>query len=458
MAFQKPRKDSRLESFILKLVICLWTLAYVAVQSPLARAASPSEPDYGSGQKPPVTLKKHFIAPEGKTLPEGVARLRVPYQVQSGDTSYDAAGHQSKSSFKAKGTGSAFVLEYGLSDRLSLQWVTRFYHNQSVLLDAAHFKGSPAFQDLKSKAYSQSFAKLGPGITPETLVPALEKATSKLLADKGACGGQPANCLTLINQNALMAPIDLTEANTGLPGLFIKAGTPIKDGLAAYGRQVDGMVEQKILAGASTYERKGAQGIGDSELGLLYQAYDSAWVSYSLGVGIRLPTGRCTHLGEDDLPTSRCTTDVALRQNLDILPLSNLMVSWQHQTEQMLRKGHYGTQGQSQEQVARNRARQVGFIVLKPSLAFLNPTLAVITLKGGLAYDYDSALVSKREGTVLTGQGNEVVNQVYGVGLDGTVVQWPLALEVEVNEPLQGRNKSVAPSTVLTTLKAYARF
>jgi hypothetical protein len=134
------------------------------------------------------------------------------------------------------------------------------------------------------------------------------------------------------------------------------------------------------------------------------------------------------------------------------------MISWQHQTEQMIRKGHYGIRGQSQEQVARNRARQVGFVVLKPSLAFLNPTLAVITFKAGLAYDFDSALVSRRENTAFTGQGNEIVNQVYGVGLDGTFVQWPLVLEVEVQEPLQGRNKAVAPATVLTTLKAYARF
>lgn len=408
--------------------------------------------------EPTTTLKKRSITPEGKTLPEGVGRLRIPYQSQSGNTSFDDQGNRSKSSFKAKGSGSAFVLEYGLSDRLSIQWLTRYYHQQSVLLNAAQFSQSAAFQDLKSKAYSQNFAKLGPDITPQTLVPALEKATSMLLAAKGLCGGQPAQCLSLIDQNTLLAPLDLTEANTKLPGLSIKAGTSIKEGLAAYAQQIDAMVEEKILAGAQSFEKKGAQGLGDSELGLLYRAYDDDRVSYAVGLGIRMPTGRCTQLSPDELPTSRCTTDVALRQNLDILALSDLMLSWQHQTEMMVRKGHFGSKGLSQEQVARPGARQIGFLVVKPSLAFLHPALAVLLLKTGLAYDYDASLVSKREGTTLTGQRNQLISRVYGAGLDGTFIEWPLALEVEVQEPMEGHHKSLAPTTVLTTLKAYARF
>jgi hypothetical protein len=421
---------------------------------PQALAQAPSDKLSPPALKSPQPLKKKSILPEGKTLPEGVARLRIPYQTQQGDFGYDSSGKKSTNTFKASGSGSALVLEYGLTDRLSLQWLTRYYHGQSVILDTAALE-------------NKLFSRFGPGVHRSNLYQVLSQGAAKLLASKGACSGDASLCLTAIEQNNAKAPVDLNESNTGLPGLNIKAGEPIKEGLQTYTSRVIAQVDKGLAYGQS-FEKKGASGVGDTELGLLYELWTSDWLDYSVGAGIRLPTGQCQGLKASELPAGRCTFDGALRHNIDILPSDFLMVSWQHQWEQMIWRGNYSLSdlpenfsGSKSARVKRASPRHVGFFILKPSLAPLYAPLAVLTAKVGFAYDYDSALVAmdnKANQFGLTGVRNEQVNKLVGIGLDGTYVQIPAALEVEYQEAWKGKNRAFAPRTITTTLKLYMRF
>ena len=428
--------------------LCLTSQNLIADTKHLSPGKSLSPPE-----SQPLPLRKQAIIPEGKTLPQGVARVRIPFQKQQGDFGFDGAGKKTTSPFRASGTGSAFVLEYGISDRLSVQWLTRYLHEQSVLLDSQALE-------------AEIFKKFGPGVSRSNLYQILSQSAAKLLAGKGACAGNPDLCLTAINQNQAIAPVDLNEANTGLPGLDIRAGQSIKEGLETYTRQVVAKVDGTI-AQASRFEKRGSTGIGDSEIGLLFEAWKNENVSYAIGAGIRLPTGRCQDLETFERATGRCTVDAALRHNVDLLPVEALMLSWQHQAEVMLQKGTYSVKdtpdtfvGETSSTVHRKSPRHFGFLVAKPSLAPLDSRLAVVTSKIGVAYDYDSELVAdaKAPSLGLAGQRSEVLQKVVGLGLDGTQVQIPAALETEYQEPWSGKNKVLTPRSLTTTLKVYFRF
>lgn len=58
---------------------------------------------------------------EGKTLPAGVVRARLPLRFISGSSGFDAKGNKSDLGLEARAVGSGLVLEYGVTDDLSVQ-------------------------------------------------------------------------------------------------------------------------------------------------------------------------------------------------------------------------------------------------------------------------------------------------------------------------------------------------
>jgi len=399
-----------------------------------------------------VSTKKlsYALLPEGKTLPAGVARFRLPYQIASGSTGYDEDGKKFDSPVKFSATGGALVAEYGLTDKVSLQWKTDFVLNQKTEINT----GSEAYRGIKALTYATNTATLATNtnstITDETsLAGAIKKAFI------GACqqgGGSAETCATNYENGTL------SSASAGAIGLGDAFGAGSASVSAkSYATAAAAATERQISSGiASQAESKGGRGMGDTILGVLYEAYDSGSMFIALAGGVRIPTGN-RDLSGTELDTTRGAWEVGARINVDMLPVDWFMISWQNQSE-------VGLLGASRKQdgvtvdMKREGVRNVGFVYLKPSLEAMMPGLESLRASVGITYDFDSAQTLTSEGVEMTSDRTSTIWSYASIGYSFLGMQLPLQLDLEHEIPNQGKNASIAPTKTTLTAKAFARF
>lgn len=399
-----------------------------------------------------VSTKKlsYALLPEGKTLPAGVARFRLPYQMASGSSGYDEDGKKVDSPVKFTATGGAIVAEYGLTDKISLQWKTDFVLDQKVGVNT----GSDAYKGIKSLTYSQKTASLATA-TQSTITDETSLATAIKKAFIGGCqqgGGTAETCATNYENGTL------TSASAGAIGLGDafgagNAGVSAK----AYATAAAAGTEKQISSGiAAEVESKGGRGMGDTILGVLYEAYDSGSMFVALAGGLRIPTGN-RDLSGNELDTTRGAWEVGARINVDMLPVDWFMISWQNQSE-------VGILGASRKQdgvsvdMKRDGVRNVGFIYLKPSLEAMMPGLESLRASVGITYDFDSAQKLTSEGVEITSDRTSTVWNYASIGYSFLGMGLPLQLDLEQEMPNQGKNATIAPTKTTVTAKAFARF
>ena len=392
----------------------------------------------------------YSATPEGKTLPAGVARIRLPYQTATGGTSYDKDGNKSDSIVKFSATGGSFVFEYGISDKLSLQWKTDYYTNQSTSLNTS----SDAYGTTKMGAYSSQTAALAKS-TGTTITDQASLANAIKTAFVGGCaatGVAVATCAASYDSGAMnSAGVSPTlAASLGVPG---STSLSAKD----YANLAAGGAEAKISSAiASQAESNGGRGLGDTIVGVLYEAYNTDELFLSVGGGVRMPTGK-RNLSGTELDTTRSAYELGLRLNLDYLPINWFMFSWQNQSEGGIAGTKRDVSGVSQT-ITRNGIRNVGFIYLKPSLAPLSPALDSIKTNFGVTYDYDSAeKISMNDVEVSTARSMQ--NWYYaGLGYSFLGLGVPAQFDLEYEKPMSGKNVAVATTKTTATIKAYAKF
>jgi hypothetical protein len=214
-----------------------------------------------------------------------------------------------------------------------------------------------------------------------------------------------------------------------------------------------------IQAGAKDQvEKKGGRGLADTTIGVLYEAYHSEGLHVALAGGLRYPTGNRDRAA-NERPTGRGVTEVGARFNIDYNPIPELGLAWQNQSEVMAASGKYKVAGEAVT-VSRKGVRNVGFFMVKPSLAGMSEALAGIGPKVGFAYDYDSEERVKRgsekeaptngrafEGRLLAGLSISTFD--YGI---------PLHFDVEYRKSLMGKNVLAATDSLTTQVKAYYKF
>lgn len=396
----------------------------------------------------------HFYysaTPEGKTLPAGVARIRLPYQTVTGSTTYDKDGSKSDSILKYSATGGAFVFEYGLSDKLSLQWKTDYYMNQSTSINTS----SDAYGTTKAGLYSSKTSALAKA-TSTTITDQASLTAAVRTAFIGGCvkggGGDATACATAYENETLKS----TSATAlGLSSAFGAGSASVS--AKAYATGAAAAVESSISSGIKdAAESEGGRGLGDTIAGVLYEAYNTDTVFLSVGGGIRLPTGK-RNLSGTELPTTRAAYELGVRLNLDYLPIDWFMFSWQNQSEGGIASTKREVNGVSQT-LSRNGIRNVGFVYLKPSLAPLSPALDSIKTNFGVSYDYDSSQkISANDVEVSTDR--TMANWLYaGLGYSFLNLGVPAQLDLEYEQPMSSKNVTVAVTKITTTLKAYAKF
>jgi len=400
-----------------------------------------------------VSTKKlsYALLPEGKTLPAGVARFRLPYQIASGSSGYDDDGKKGDSPVKFTATGAAIVAEYGLTDKISLQWKTDFVLDQKVEINT----GSEAYRGIKALTYSAKTASLATAtsstITDETsLAGAIKKAFI------GACqqggGGSAETCATNYENGTLPSS---SAAQIGLADSFGAGSANVS--AKAYATAAAAGTEKQITSGiAAEVESKGGRGMGDTILGVLYEAYDSGSTFVALAGGLRIPTGN-RDLSGNELDTTRGAWEVGARINVDMLPVDWFMISWQNQSEVGLLGASRKQDGVSVD-MKRDGVRNVGFVYLKPSLEAMMPGLESLRASVGITYDFDSAQKLTSEGVEITSDRTSTVWNYASLGYSFLGMGLPLQLDLEHEIPNQGKNATIAPTKTTVTAKAFARF
>lgn len=241
----------------------------------------------------------------GKTLPEGVMRVRLPFQNVSGEEGYDEEGNREGQGYGININATALAVEYGVTDKLSLAFVVPYITKSAAGLNA---------YDLR--ANNRSFQR-------------------EYMRYKDAVVG-------LLQQQGMCSDVDSCEALVANPNYSVPAGQEIilttGEPVTALpneptSRQIDRLIAQSVIP------LEGETGIGDVELGALYNFYSNDTISLSTGLGLRLPTGKFESVPSGMRETGGGILDLGVRFNFDYQPVPWFVFSLQHQFEQMLASG-----------------------------------------------------------------------------------------------------------------------
>lgn len=385
------------------------------------------------------------IPGEGKTLPASVYRVRIPYKFASATKGFSSNGRSEDAGFQFNANAAALVVEYGLRDAISLQFVAPYVLKNNMSMNGSVFQKSSFFEEKQMEF--------------------LKAASEKLVAEK-LCRSVDA-CIEAINTQGLSLPV---STNLTLPTgetLSVKAGVPLKDIAAS-------------LVTRAAIPTAGRTGLGDIEVGALFALFDprvgllskNKPINFSLGLGLRLPTGSFEDVPAAQRSTGRGTLDLGIRTNFDWQPLPGLMLSQQNQFELMLKEGRKKRSSLIEsaqlnsadplvtgaDQIAntssytRDGTRNVGFLKLALGLGQFSQDLKPVLLNAQWKYDFEPA--TKFGGKKLNAESSLQAVQV-GTTLDGLPLQVPLQCDVDYEIPMSGSNRALAPRVLSATLKLF---
>jgi hypothetical protein len=224
----------------------------------------------------------------------------------------------------------------------------------------------------------------------------------------------------------------------------------------------------------------GRTGLGDLETGVLVAVLPNGPLTYSVGLGLRYPTGSFSDVPASQRGTGRGTLDAGLRQNLDFAVGRSVMLSWQNQSEVMLVKGQKkktslidsselnladpttpaavsaGSDGEdNMQEFTREGVRNVGFLKAGLNLSAFSDDLRALGTYAQWSYNVDGQ--ERLDGRALSDR-KQTQSALAGLSVSGLGYQIPASFDVDYEVPTGGKNVALATSVVTMTLKAYYKF
>jgi hypothetical protein len=387
-------------------------------------------------------------AGEGKTLPKDVLRFRTLIRSATSSQGFSSDGKKAETGFRLNASAGALVIEYGYTSAISFQLVAPFVFRNQMSMDGSVFQKSFVFKE----KYDQF----------------LSEAVKKLVSD-GLCSDSTV-CLESIQSKGLSLPATTDLILPTGEKLTVRAGVPLKE------------VATSLVTRAAL-PAEGRTGLGDIEIGALIALADpqsGLWkkdwpLNFSVGLGLRSPTGSFSDVPAAQRGTGRGTVDLGLRTNFDWHAASGLVMSFQNQWEQMVVSGskrRWSLLDSSElnkadpmaagaEQVANNAkfersgSRQVGFLKLAAGAGEIFSSLEPVVFS--LQWKYDFEPKTLRGGRLDTAE-SELQSALAGVQLDGLKMNLPVQFDLEYELPFAGKNRPLAAQSMSAILKAYARF
>lgn len=384
---------------------------------------------------------------EGQTLPQGVMRARALYRFAHSDKAFADVGGAQSSGFKFQAQAAAAIVEYGVTPAISLQAVIPTVLQNQLSLDGDTFTNSRLYNK-----YYTSF---------------LEGVAEKLV-ESGLCESVSV-CVEALDKKSLSLPYNKDVVLASGEILALKQGIPVKTYAAPF-----------ILN--SIAPKEGRTGLGDVETGVLVAVahpdvgYIRNWnTRLSAGVGVRWPTGSFVDVPRAQRATGRGVTDLGIRVNLDHPVGDSLMISYQNQSELMIRAGKKkrpslvestelnradptveGADGVANNATfTRESPRHIGFLKAAWHAGAAFDLIQPVFLNALIKYDFDNP---GELGGQSLGDPSKQYSAQLGMTFDGLQLNIPVQLDVDYELPFAGENKPVAARVLTATLKAFYRF
>jgi hypothetical protein len=386
---------------------------------------------------------------EAQTLPEKVARFRYVRRNVVGNQSFEEGGNKKDIGIDAVINVNAYVLEYGLTDKISLQLLVPQIASSDVTMNAQKFS--------TSKIYAKKYQELMEKVVP-------------FLMSQGQCASE-AECYDKINNQAYAIP---TDASLVLPTgevYTVKGGIPVE------------RAANSLITNAAK-PQKGKTGLSDIMLAALFNVYNSKSQMVSLGAGVRLPTGEADDEKSYNRTGSGFTT-LGFAVKYDYRIIDPLMLSFSNQTELHVKNPNYkrhslvdpdqlneadpttigadiGVPGDGDGvsnnfEVSRKGVLNTGYLRLGYAMGDLHSSLAPFSVFGFYNWNFDPETyyddLSQHNASRSTGYS-------YALAFDGLGLQprIPVSVSVSQDRLLTGENVTVAATNTYFNLVLYYKF
>ncbi|NBO39928.1 hypothetical protein EBU99_15295, partial [bacterium] len=351
-------------------------------------------------------------------------RFRAVYAGANSTKGYDSQGNKVENGLKVSVNRSVAVLEYGLTDMISGQFLMNYSLGGKVQVeDETKFTTAVVNPTIESLA----------GATIDSGVSDLKKAIAA-----GLTGSLGALYNGSVNQG--LAPtggVDLSKVNAKFAGVTIPEGANVKDFIDNKLRGV--LFSGAVAANSAAVKQKAEgtefqKGLGDIEVGVKASLstvskpwFDGIPFYTSAGVGVRLDTSKYKDAIKDGKkPAGRGTTDLGIRLNADYEPLSGLQFQAENQTELQLAKGKSYANG-AEVDYSREGMREVGYLKMVLAPGTWIPSAEFLMLNARYNWDNDA----KTKTGDVESAGTVGRSAQAGLSLDGLKLQLPVQLDYD---------------------------
>lgn len=400
--------------------------------------------------KDPETAK-YVMLGEAQTLPERVARFRFVRRNVVGNETFEVGGNKKDIGIDAVVNVNAYVLEYGLTDKISLQFLVPTIASADVTINADKFRGS--------KIYAKNYKEMMDQVVP-------------FLISQGQCANED-ECLNKINNQDYAIKTDSSLVLPTGEVHTVKGGLPIRS-----------TTDSLITSAAKP--QKGKTGLSDIMLAALFNVYNSKEQMFSIGAGLRLPTGEA----EDEKSYNRTGsgfTTFGLALKYDYRIIDPLMLSLSNQTELHIKNPNYkrhslvdpdklneadpNTKGSELSpavagkgdgvsnnfEVSRKGVLNTGYIRLGYALGALSPALSTLSVLGYYSWNFDPE--TYYDG-ISQHNASRSTSISYALGFDGLGLQprIPVGVSLSQERMLTGENVAVAAVNTYLNLVLYYKF
>lgn len=409
-----------------------------AEKKPDAETAAPSKEDYWANPK-----NWHAAQPASALLPGKVMRLRLIYNGASGDTGWDSSGAKVSNGIAVNVGATVFVAEYGITDNLTVQLYAPFIMKNEGGLDAATFRNSQIYKDNYNEFLDGAAA---------------------LLQTNGVCADY-ATCRAKIDGGYAL-PVDTAVPLPSGEVVIAKRDVPLN-------QYADALVTN------AAKQASGSTGMGDVEIGAAYNILKEGPVLFTVGLGLRLPTGSFEDVPAAQRTTGSGWTSLGLRTYIDLPIIPGFLISSEHQFEKTLttatrKKSSLvdptvlntadattasaiaaGGDGKKDNEYKRTGMRHVGSLKAKFALGLITRALFQAGVSAGLEYTLNPATtVNGKDDTPATSQRWYILGASYDMLPKGI----PLRLLYDYVTPQGGKEITVTTTQHRLQLQAFYKF
>lgn len=386
------------------------------------------------------------IVGEAQVLPKNVLRARYILRSVSGEKGWDSAGKEQNVGASLSAVGHALALEYGITDRWVFQLIAPYTSSNELVMNANTFR--------QSKQYEKSYQTFVESVAPT-------------LIRNGLCT-DVANCRTAIDNGLALGtatPVELPSGELATVG----ANVPIN-------RAIDSIILKSIEPQA------GKTGLGDIQIGIGYNVYNSQRNVFTVGLGMRFPSGLFSNVADAYRAPGAgfLTTGILLRYDLRLTPV---IFSLSHQVEYSLNKakrtrssllepGFLNGQDPTADNpdipgagdgipnemmIERKGLYHVGYARIAYALGQITKYMKPFAIYGYYNYSVDPEYHNQGH---LYRKKEELYSASYAISVDGLALNpvIPASFQYKRDIAIGGRNALIAPDSHFFQLNGYYKF